>query len=91
MSLTVARWVFQSPQARSWEENERWWRECYVPSAMDAVIQSPPHWRIIVGGIGCGKSIALAALERQACEHALILRYPPEYWPHGKKGSEKRR
>ena len=85
MSLTVARWVFQSNQARSLEENERWWRECYLPTGADAVIQSQPHWRIIVGGTGCGKSIALVALERQACEHALILRYTPEYWPHGKK------
>jgi hypothetical protein len=85
MSLTVARWVFQPPHARSLEENERWWRECYVPSTTDAVIQSQPHWRIIVGGPGCGKSIALDALERQWREHALVLRYPPEYWPHGRR------
>lgn len=85
MSLTIARWVFQSPQARSLEENERWWRECYIPIGANVVIQSQPHWRIIVGGVGSGKSIALAALERQASGRALILRYPPEYWPHGKK------
>jgi len=85
MSLTVARWVFQPPHARSLEENERWWRECYVPSATDAVIQSQPHWRIIVGGPGCGKSIALDALERQRREHAFVLRYTPEYWPHGRR------
>lgn len=85
MPLTVARWVFQPSQARSFEENERWWRECYVPSASDAVLQSHSHWRILVGEIGCGKSIALDALERQARERALILRYPPEYWPRGKK------
>jgi hypothetical protein len=85
MSLSIARWVFQPPHARSLEENERWWRECYVPSATDAVIQSQPHWRIIEGGPGCGKSIALDALERQRREHAFVLRYTPEYWPHGRR------
>jgi hypothetical protein len=85
MSLSIARWVFQPPHARSLEENERWWRECYVPGPADAVIQSQPHWRIIVGGPGCGKSIVLDALERQWCEHALVLRYTPEYWPHGRR------
>jgi len=66
------------------EENEHWWRECYVPSATDAVIQSQPHWCIIVGGPGCGKSIALDALERHRRAGALVLRYSPEYWPHGR-------
>jgi hypothetical protein len=85
MPVSVSRWVFQPPHARSLEENKRWWRECYLPSATDAVIQSQSHWRIIVGGPGCGKSTVLDALERQWHEGAVVLHYTPEYWPNAKK------
>lgn len=86
MSLTVARWVFQSHQERSLEENERWWRECYLPSPTDAALQSQPRWQVIVGNAGSGKTVALDALERQMRGHdALVLRYSPEYWPRGRR------
>jgi DNA-binding response OmpR family regulator len=85
MPLSIARWVFQSNQERTQEENERWWQECYTPSPIDAVLQSQPRWQIIVGGAGSGKSTVLTALERQMCKRALILRYSPEFFPNAKQ------
>lgn len=85
MPLSIARWVFQSNQERTQEENERWWQECYTPSPIDAVLQSQPRWQIIVGGAGSGKSTVLTALERQMRERALILRYLSEFFPNAKQ------
>jgi len=76
------RWPFRPPASWSAEEAARWWKECYLPGPMEA-LEEGPHWRILLGGPGSGKTIALMALARREAHEAFVIIYPPERWPGG--------
>ena len=76
-----AAWPFRSFTARSIDENERWWKDCYLPGEASKILAGWPHWRIIAGGPGSGKSVALAEVARREAGDSLIVRYPLERWP----------
>ncbi len=78
--VAYVRWPFRSPASWSVEEAARWWQECYVPGPMDA-LEEGPHWRILLGGPGSGKTIALMALAHRETPGAFLIPYPPERWP----------
>ena len=79
-TVPYARWPFYSPEDLPAEEASRWWEECYVPGPLERS-GSEPFWRILIGGPGSGKTVALLALARREAAHALLISYPPERWP----------
>lgn len=83
-SLTYAPWPFRSFAARSLEENERWWTTCYLQGEASRILAGWPHWRIIAGLPGSGKSTALAEVERREAARSLIVHYSVERWPGGR-------
>jgi len=83
-SLTYAPWPFRSFAARSPEENESWWTTCYLPGEASRILAGWPHWRIIAGRPGSGKSTALAEVERREAARSLIVHYSVERWPGGR-------
>jgi hypothetical protein len=81
MPSNYAAWPFRSTQARSLEETTAWWSDCYVENTITPILVSQPHWRVITGKTGGGKSVTLAALERKEANNSFVVYYPPERWP----------
>jgi len=73
VQLNFARWPFALPEARLPEENERWWSECYLPHSVEDILESRSQWCILTGGYQSGKSTALAVLQRNWQERALLI------------------
>jgi prepilin-type processing-associated H-X9-DG protein len=84
MTSTYAQWPFRPVTARSIDETERWWDLCYLPTEASRILAGWPHWRIIAGGPGSGKSVLLAEIERNEAAQSLVVRYPTDYWPNSK-------
>src|SRR5512147_2029620 len=82
-NTTYASWPFRSALARSIEEEAQWWSCCYLESEISRIVVGWPHWRVIVGGPGSGKSVLLAAVVRaeDQLKRSLIVHYPPARWP----------
>jgi len=78
MSLSFARWPFLHSRARSSEENERWWKDCYVSNGTEGMLRGKA-WCALTGPYGSGKSTTLAAVSRSH-ESALIIDYFPAAW-----------
>lgn len=85
MPVAYASWPFRPMQARSVEETERWWAHCYLRPGAQLVLQDEPHWRVLAGGPGSGKSVVLKDLERREAGTSFIVHYPPERWPETKQ------
>ena len=75
MSFSFAHWPFLNSKARSFEENERWWKECYVPYGTEGMLRTN-SWCVLTGNCGTGKTTILAAVSRSH-ENALIVNYFP--------------
>lgn len=52
-----------------------------MPSNVDRLLPDYPHWCLVTGGIGSGKSVAIAALRQREAQRSFIVPYPPERWP----------
>jgi hypothetical protein len=89
MPLKYADWPFLLSDQRTLEETERWWSECYLPGRTDVILSGQEHWRIIAGGMACGKSTALAALERSERGRSFIVHYPSSAWPGAQQALKK--
>lgn len=74
-------WPFRSLGQRSIEESEQWWAQCYLPNAIEQLLLDAPHWWIVAGGTGSGKSVALTAVARREVGQSFITPYPPHRWP----------
>ena len=74
-------WPFRPLGQRSIEETEQWWTHCYVPNAIEELLLDAPHWWIVTGGAGSGKSVALTAVARREVGQSFITPYPPHRWP----------
>lgn len=81
---SYAPWPFRPFSARLPEENARWWQTCYLPGMASRIAAGWPHWCIIAGGPGSGKSTAVLELERREAAQSLIVPYPIEHWPGGR-------
>jgi hypothetical protein len=81
---TYAPWPFRPFTARLPEENAYWWQTCYLASTASRIVAGWPHWCIIAGGPGSGKSTALIEIERREAAQSLIVHYPIERWPGGR-------
>jgi hypothetical protein len=83
MMLHFDRWPFAAMNSRSFEESERWWQACYVPHTIMAEMFQEPHWIIVKGEPGSGKTTALNAVWRAGLSdhNALVVEYPPDRWP----------
>ena len=81
MTLTVADWPFLPEEKRTPEQNECWWRECYVSPPADVTLRGVAHSVIVTGRAGSGKSALIKAFERIEAERLLIVRYPLARWP----------
>ncbi|GER79437.1 MAG: hypothetical protein M5U11_16100 [Anaerolineales bacterium] len=73
MHLTVSRWPFDPPNLRLPEDNERWWDECYLPHAVQNLLETRARWCILLGAYQSGKSTALDALRRKMEGIALVI------------------
>ncbi|MBV6396094.1 MAG: hypothetical protein HFACDABA_01682 [Anaerolineales bacterium] len=73
MQLKYSRWVFQPSDERLPEENERWWSECYLPHAVQNILENRERWCILLGKPQSGKSTALEALRRNMEGKALVV------------------
>jgi hypothetical protein len=85
MSLEYQQWPFLPVNLRTPEQNERWWHECFVATAWVERFVSGAGSAVITGPPGCGKSTALALLQRQLSQQALFVAYPSQNWPHGSR------
>lgn len=74
-------WPFRPVQQRSIEETEMWWQHCYVANMAEQLLLNTPHWWILVGGPGSGKTVALTSLARREAETSFMIPYPPRRWP----------
>lgn len=74
-------WPFHPPEQRSLEENERWWTRAYLSGVADDQLRGSPHWTLITGEAGSGKSVALRAWMRDESRRSFIVPYPPNLWP----------
>lgn len=85
MPLTYEDWPFRHMRARSAEETRRWREGCYISADASLVLGGEPHWLVVAGGTGGGKSVAIADLEGREARTSLIVRYPAERWPGAKQ------
>jgi hypothetical protein len=74
-------WPFRALGQRSIEETEQWWAHCYLPNVVEALLLDAPHWWIVAGGSGSGKSVALTAVTRREAGQSFVTPYPPHRWP----------
>lgn len=81
MSLIANQWTFWPEEQRNPEQNERWWKNCYVPAPAEVTLRGIVHSVIVSGGPGCGKSTALKALARLEGERLCLVHYPLVRWP----------
>lgn len=82
MPLTTSRWPLLTSSERTPDETARWWDECFYLHEAISRLLGQPHWRLLVGGAGSGKSVALEAVARKMEGRALILHYSASQWPH---------
>lgn len=73
MPISFARWVFAPSNARLSEDEERWWRECYITDPYENLVENRSQWCILVGEHQSGKSTLLAALIKSWQERALLI------------------
>jgi hypothetical protein len=85
MSLDYQQWPFLPANLRTPEQNEQWWRNCFVTTPPLERFVHGAGSAVITGSAGCGKSVALAALQRQTQDKWLYISYPPQSWPHGSR------
>ena len=81
MTLNFESWPFRPLQERSIEESAIWWENCYLPNMIENLIVDEPHWWILAGGSGTGKSVAIAALAQQEAGRSFLVPYSPIRWP----------
>ncbi len=82
MSQYYEAWPFRPLHQRSMEENAKWWQTCYVPNVSLDLLLTAPHWTLLTGGPGSGKTVALQMLEQSQTQHeTFIVPYPPSRWP----------
>lgn len=70
------RWPFEPVDNLPEAIQTRWWSECFLPTSDYVTLQNQPHWAILVGGAGCGKSILLRALKRARQVDDFVLDLP---------------
>jgi len=85
VALSYAAWPFRPLHARSAEETALWWEHCYLRGDAELILQGEPHWRILAGGPGSGKSAALVDLERREAVTSFVIRYPLARWPKARQ------
>lgn len=71
--MNFATWPFVSASNRLPAEEERWWKECYLPSPLQALAEGYSQGCVILGGYQSGRSTLLAALKRSAQTRFLVL------------------
>lgn len=81
MYSTYQSWPFD-PDQRHRELEEKWWEACYVPGRVNRQLANSRYWTVITGPPNSGKSVALAAWEREEAQRRFIVPYPPELWPN---------
>jgi hypothetical protein len=74
-------WPFQPFRQHSVENVERWWRHCHLSGVGEQLLLDSPHWVVIEGGPGSGKSVALTALRNRPDGASFVVPYPPSRWP----------
>jgi hypothetical protein len=79
--MSYLNWPFQPFHQHSVETVEQWWQYCHLAGAGEQLLLDSPHWAIIDGDPGSGKSVALAALRRRTATVAFHVAYPPSRWP----------
>lgn len=85
MSLIYSSWPFRPLHEQTHEEKQRWLRECHLLSGAETTLINEPHWCVVTGGPGSGKSAVMVALEQREAHTSLIVPYPPERWPGGRQ------
>jgi hypothetical protein len=78
---TYSIWPFRPFQQHFVEEAEAWWTHCYVRGTAESLLLDSPHWVLIDGEPGSGKTVALHALQRRLSETTFFVPYPPSRWP----------
>lgn len=79
MTLTFSYWPFRKSRGFSLTDEERWWKECYVPNSTEGLLRGK-SWCALTGSYGSGKSTILAAISRSP-ENALVVDYFPANVP----------
>jgi hypothetical protein len=82
------RWPFAPVDNLPESFQNRWWAECFLPTPAYETLQNQPHWAVIVGGVGCGKSILLRALKQAKNPADIILDLSAADSPRQGAGSE---
>ncbi|MBK8934523.1 MAG: hypothetical protein IPM76_19845 [Chloroflexi bacterium] len=54
---------------------------CYLPNVIEELLLDAPHWWIVAGGTGSGKSVALTAVARREAGQSFVTPYSPHRWP----------
>lgn len=71
--MNFATWPFVSASNRLPTEEDRWWKECYLPSPLQALAEGYSQGCVILGSYQSGRSMLLAALKRSARPHFLVV------------------
>ena len=71
--MNFATWPFVSASNRLPDEEERWWKECYLPLPVQALAEGYSQGCVILGGYQSGRSTLLAALKHSAQTRFLVL------------------
>ncbi len=74
-------WPFQPFHQHFVEQADLWWAHCYQPCAAESLLLDSPHWVILAGGAGSGKSVSLAMITRRINNDVFIIPYPPSRCP----------
>ncbi len=83
--MSYQAWPFQSFHQHYANQIDDWWAYCHVPSTAESLLLGSPHWVILEGGPGSGKSVALASLRHHIADTAFVVPYPPPRWPGAKQ------
>lgn len=79
--MAYKTWPFQPFRQQYANQIEDWWAFCHVPSMAESLLLNSPHWVILEGVAGSGKSVALASMVHHVTDAAFVVSYPPSRWP----------
>lgn len=83
---TYQRWPFLPASTHTLEQREQWWEACFTRTPEVMRFMSAEASAVVVGGVGSGKSTAVAALRHLSSDGCLLfVPYSPHHWPGGSR------
>lgn len=83
---TYQRWPFLPASTHTLEQSQQWWQGCFARTPEVLRFVSAKASAVVVGGVGSGKSTAVAALHHLSSDdNLLFVPYLPHHWPSGNR------